>query len=134
MNHIKNVQSAMPTRTRLAQHRSRGDESGDFWNLDPYHPWLEDPLWPEHVKNLKSVAGPSVTDQIGASVANSSNDGGEPVPMFPKRDITGYKNPESFVPDYADTKGSKSAGDIAEAENAEKGAKLNAAKAKKEEE
>ena len=57
------------------------------------------------------------------------------IPMFPKRDITGYKNPESFVPNYEDTKGSKSAGDIAEAENKEKGHKLNeAAAAKKAEE
>ena len=53
------------------------------------------------------------------------------IPMFPKRDITGYKNPESFTPDYSDTKGSKSAGDIAEAEAKEKGAAKNAAEAKK---
>ena len=29
---------------------------------DPVHPVLDDALWPEHVKNLKAVAGPSVTD------------------------------------------------------------------------
>ena len=90
---------------------------------------LPDALWPEHIKNLKPTAGPSVTDQIGASVANSANEGMNAIPMFPKRDITGYKNPASFVPDYNDTKGSKSAGDIAEAESKEKGDALNAAKA-----
>lgn len=105
----------------------RGDESGDFWNLDPFHPVLEDPLWPGHIKELKSVAGPSVTDQIGASVANSANEGGEPIPMFPKRDIIGG-DPTEFTPDYSNTKGSKSAGDL-EADNRAKIGKENKEKA-----
>ena len=50
---------------------------------DPFHPVLPDPIWSEHIKNLKPVAGPSVTDQIGASVANSSNEGADAIPMFP---------------------------------------------------
>ena len=29
---------------------------------DPFHPVLPDQLWPEHIKNLKPTAGPSVTD------------------------------------------------------------------------
>lgn len=32
------------------------------FNQDPFHPVLVDSIWPDHVKNLKSVAGPSVTD------------------------------------------------------------------------
>ena len=104
------------------------------FNRDPFHPVLEDPLWPEHVKNLKAVAGPSVTDQIGASVANSANEGSDPNPMNPKRNIIGG-DPTSFTPNYNDTTGSKSAGDIAEAEAEAKGKAINEAaeaKAKKE--
>ena len=100
------------------------------FNQDPFHPVLVDALWPDHVKNLKSVASPSVTDQIGASVANSANEGSDPNPMYPKRDIIGG-DPKSFSPDYSDESGSKSAGDIAEEEAKEKGKAINDAKAAK---
>jgi len=68
-----------------------------------------------------------VTDQIGASVANSANEGSDPNPMYPKRDIIGG-DPTEFTPDYSKTSGSKSAADLAEEERSRVG-KANKEKA-----
>lgn len=59
--HFENVRREMPSRVKLSQN-GRVGYADDFWNLDPYHPVLDDPLWPGHVLELKAVAGPSVTD------------------------------------------------------------------------
>ena len=69
-----------------------------------------------------------MTDQIGASVARSSNVA-EPIPSH-KRNIIGG-DPESFVPDYTTDKGSPTAGDIAEKESAAAGKANNEAAAAK---
>jgi hypothetical protein len=99
----------------------------DHFN-DPFHPVLEDPLWPGHVKQLQSVAGTDVTDQIGESVARSANVA-DPIPSW-KRNIIGG-DPESFSPDYENDKGAPTAGDIAEKESLEKGKALKEAAAAK---
>ena len=64
------------------------------------------------------------------SVANSANEGSDPNPMNPKRNII-TEEPKSFVPDYTNDKGSPTAGDIAEKESIASGKANNEAAAKK---
>ena len=95
---------------------------------DPFHPVLDDALWPGHVKELLPIAGTDVTDQISRTVALSGNVV-DAIPSW-KRDIIG-ENPKSFLPDYDNVKGSPSAGDIAEKEAVAAGKALDEAAAKK---
>ena len=61
------------------------------------HAVLHDVLHEDRKFKIQSVAGPDVTDQIGASVHNSAVEGGDAFPDN-NRSITGYANPKSFTP------------------------------------
>jgi len=63
------------------------------------HEVLDDTLHADRKNKIQSVAGPDVTDQIGASVHNSAMEGGDPFPGD-NRHITGYKTPANFKPQY----------------------------------
>lgn len=63
------------------------------------HAILDDTLHADRKLKLQSVAGPDVTDQIGASVHNSAMEGGEPMPMD-KRDNLVNPALTSFEPKY----------------------------------
>ena len=78
---------------------------------------------------IQSVAGPDVTDQIGASVHNSAMEGGEPLPGD-NRHITGYATPANFAPQYGKST-TKDAGDLAMDASLAKKAVRDAEEAKK---
>jgi hypothetical protein len=93
------------------------------------HDVLDDVLHEDRKFKIQSVAGPDVTDQIGASVHLSAMEGGEPFPGD-NRHITGYATPASFVPQYG-VSTTKDAADLATAERAEKAKVKHAEEAKK---
>jgi len=90
------------------------------------HSALHDVLHADRKLKIQSVAGPDVTDQIGASVHLSAMEGGDPLPGD-NRHITGYATPANFVPQYG-VSTTKDAADLADEERAKIAAK-NAAKA-----
>jgi hypothetical protein len=97
------------------------------------HGALHDVLHEDRKFKIQSVAGPDVTDQIGASVHLSAMEGGEPFPGD-NRHITGYATPSSFEPQYG-VNTVKDAADLADEERAKTAAKnaaVEAEKAKKE--
>jgi hypothetical protein len=93
------------------------------------HAVLSDVLHEDRKFKIQTVAGPDVTDQIGASVHNSSMEG---VDAFPdnNRHITGYATPANFVPQYG-VSTTRDAGDDAIAASNAVAAKKHAEEAKK---
>jgi len=74
------------------------------------HAVLDDTLHEDRKQKIQSVAGPDVTDQIGASVHNSAMEGGDANPGA-LRNIIGPE-PKSFTPEYGKNT-VKSAADLA---------------------
>merc|ERR1712083_985829 len=63
------------------------------------HAVLDDTLHADRKNKIQSVAGPDVTDQIGASVHASAMEGGDPNPGD-LRDNLVNPAPKSFTPEY----------------------------------
>jgi hypothetical protein len=95
------------------------------------HAVLHDVLAKDRKFKIQTVAGPDVTDQIGASVHLSAMEGADAFPDE-NRHITGYATPANFTPDYSRTttkdagdlalEASKAAADVRHAEEAKKAA------------
>jgi len=96
------------------------------------HAVLDDTLHADRKLKIQSVAGPDVTDQIGASVHASAMEGGEPMPGDKRDNIIGPA-PKSFAPKYG-VSTTRDAGDIAAEASAAAGKAINAAAAAKAEE
>lgn len=93
------------------------------------HAVLSDVLHEDRKFKIQSVAGPDVTDQIGASVHLSSMEGTDAFPDA-NRHITGYATPANFVPDYSKST-TKDAGDLAAEEGRKRADIRHAEEAKK---
>ena len=93
------------------------------------HAVLHDVLHEDRKFKIQTVAGPDVTDQIGASVHNSSMEGMDAFPDN-NRHITGYKTPASFVPQYG-VSTTKDSADVAAEERAALAKVKHAEEAKK---
>jgi len=93
------------------------------------HAVLDDVLHEDRKFKIQTVAGPDVTDQIGASVHNSSMEGADAFPDN-NRHITGYATPANFVPQYG-VSTTRDAGDDAIAASMAVAAKNHAEEAKK---
>ena len=91
---------------------------------------MDDTLHADRKLKIQSVAGPDVTDQIGASVHNSAMEGGDPNPGDMRDGVTGHKTPASFAPDYSKST-TKDAGDLAIEASKAAGAAINAEADKK---
>ena len=74
-------------------------------NFKP-HPVLPDPTHKDRVNKIQSVAGPDVTDQIGATVHEAAMAGGDANPMKPRDGIIGnypmFSYPKKQTPDPAE--------------------------------
>ena len=104
--------------------------------FDEFHPILPDPLHNARVLEIQSVAGPDITDQIGASVHNASMEGGEPNPEQRRNILRGKDNHDVPLSEPAwmtAEREFKAKGEAIKAEEAKKKAEEEA-KEKKEEE
>ena len=73
-------------------------------NFKP-HPVLPDPIHKDRVNKIQSIAGPDVTDQIGATVHDAAMKGADPNPAIvrdgPIKNYPMFKYPKTQTPDPA---------------------------------